>query len=65
MSASNVGAVWTCTINPPLRASVAQGERARFDMPRVKCRLATKDEMAVAFEYGRFATPTIRFVEAL
>jgi len=62
---SRAGSVVACTISPPLRAALASGTRVDFERPRVRCRLETDDGMAAAFEAGRFAAPSVRFVEVL
>jgi hypothetical protein len=56
---------YACTITPPLRAAVAADTTARFDRPRVRCRLASDDGMRPGFDLDRFATMSVSFVEAL
>lgn len=60
---SAVGSVYTCTIAPTLRAAITADTPARFDVPRVKCRLASDDSMRLVRDLGRFGSADIEFIE--
>ena len=55
----------TISIWPPLREAVAAEAEADFASPKCRMRLASDDAMAAEFDLGRFATPTVDFIEAL
>lgn len=54
----------TVSIWPPARQQIMEGQTLRFDRPRVLCRLATDDEMAVEeMEVARWGFGDITFIE--
>ncbi|MDP2358024.1 MAG: hypothetical protein Q8M31_18435 [Beijerinckiaceae bacterium] len=55
----------TIRIWPPLREPVEEGADADFSAPKCRMKLATDNEMAAEFDLGRFASPTVEFVEYL
>jgi hypothetical protein len=55
----------TFDIWPPLREAATAGSSANFSDPKCRMRLATDDAMKAEFELGRFAFPTVEFIEAL
>lgn len=56
------GADYTVKIEPPLRADVAAGDEVDFDRPRCVMQLA--GAMPVVMDLGRFARPSVTFVES-
>jgi hypothetical protein len=62
---SEAGSNVTVNIWPPLREAALQGAPAEFCNPTCRMRLASDDGMKAEFELGRFASPSVDFVEAL
>jgi len=56
---------FTVNIWPPLREAVAESAPAEFCNPTCRMRLASDDGMKAEFEFGRFAFPSVDFIEAL
>lgn len=56
---------FTVNIWPPLRESADESASAEFCNPFCRMRLASDDGMRAEFEFGRFAFPTVDFIEAL
>ena len=55
----------TVKIWPPLREAVLEDADANFASPKCRMRLTTDDAMAAEFDLGRFASPSVEFIEAL
>ncbi|MFU0504113.1 hypothetical protein [Pseudaminobacter sp. NGMCC 1.201702] len=53
------------TFRPPLREAVPSGTNIEFDEPVVRMRLATDGEMDLPLDLGRFAFPSVNFIEDL
>jgi hypothetical protein len=55
----------TLNVWPPFREAVDAGISANFHWPTCKMKLASDDAMAAEFDLGRFASPSVEFIEAL
>lgn len=62
---STAGDDSTFQIWPPLREAVLIGADANFASPQCRMRLASDDAMSAEFDLGRFASPSVEFIEAL
>lgn len=53
----------TITFRPPAREAATIGTRLEFDFPVCRMRLASDSELELALDYGRWAYPSVNFVE--
>jgi hypothetical protein len=53
----------TITFRPPAREAATIGTRLEFDLPVCRMRLASDNEMDLALDYGRWAFPSVNFIE--
>lgn len=60
-----MGGLVTVQVWPPLREAAPAGAALEFDRPVCRMRLASDDAMPLDLDLGRFAGPTVSFVEAL
>ncbi len=55
----------TITIRPPLRRAILSGERAEFDLPRVRVKLTTDTSMFLPLNFNQQSFPPLDFIEDL
>jgi len=53
----------TITFRPPAREAATIGAMLEFDQPICRMRLASDNEMDLALDYGRWAFPSVIFIE--
>ncbi len=60
---SKVGNIYTVDLRIPLREAIVAGQRAEFDRPVCKLRLASDDQMNLPLDFNRWGFPSITLFE--
>ena len=60
---SQTDSVAVVSIRPPLRKAITSGERAEFDMPRVRVKLTSDTSMSLPLNFNQQSFPALDFIE--